>query len=402
MADVTEIRNSLDTASLTRYLTNLPLDTTFGSTKPQFQPPLTVSQFRYGQLNPTYLVVDNSGAHYVLRRKPSANSKLALKTAHAIEREFYILLGIAKSNQRTETPVPVPEVYLLCEDESVVGAVFYVMEYIEGRLIKRPDLAGIPESEHGKYWRAIMETISSIHSVNSDELVSQLPAQHFPQFQPEDKRVKSQKVKKPLYFQRQIKTLTAVTHSQAKTVDPIPHWDELAKWTLAHAPKDPDLLTLVHGDCKIDNFLFHPTEPKVIAVLDWELCTFGHPMFDLANFLQPYVFPREFNEFVFKPEPVTIGKEDPESPAKVRLYLYLYQKMLGHQWRDNDPRNNPIDLWVVGSVFGLLRLCVISQGIAMRLAKGTASSGSAAVVAGLYFPLSEIAMEMIDPGTTKL
>lgn len=396
MLDVTEIRNALDIPRLEAYLTHLPEDTIKGTSIPKFKAPFKISQFRYGQSNPTYLIVDDNGANYVLRRKPSANSKLALKTAHAIEREFYILLGIAKSNEKApqNKKVAVPEVYLLCEDESVVGAVFYVMEFIEGRLIKRPDLAGIPESEHKAYWKAIMGTISAIHSVNSAELVAHLPQRHFPQFQP-DKLERN--AGGPSYFQRQIKALTAVAQSQAKTVEPIPHWDEMAKWTLSHAPKDPDALTLVHGDCKIDNFLFHPTEPKVIAVLDWELCTFGHPMFDLANFLQPYVFPREFNEFLYKPEPVTIGKEDPESPKRVKEYLYLYQKTLGHQWRENDPKNNPIDLWVVGSVFGLLRLCVISQGVAMRQAKGTASSGSAAIVGGLYFPLSELAIEMTEP-----
>lgn len=396
MPDTTEIRNPLNIPSLEKYLTNLPENTIRGTSVPQFQAPFQVSQFRFGQSNPTYLIVDKTGANYVLRKKPSANAKLALKTAHAIEREFYVLLGVAASNKKAPKgkTVPVPEVHLLCEDESVVGAVFYVMEYVDGRLIRRPDLPGVPEKDHSQYWKAIMNTISAIHSVDSEELVKNLPAAHFPQFQPE-KLAKNKNG--PSYFQRQIKTLTAVANSQAKTVDAIPHFQEMATWTLKHAPKDPSKLTLIHGDCKIDNFLFHPTEPRVIAVLDWELCTFGHPMFDLANFLQPFIFPVKFNQIMFKPEPITIGKEDPESPKRVKEYLSLYQTCLHHQWRDNDPKNNPIDLWTLGSVFGLLRICVISQGVAMRVAKGTASSGAAATVAGLYFPVSDLAMEIISP-----
>lgn len=395
MPDVNKIRNPLDIANLEKYLTNIPDDTIKGTSVPKFKAPFNFSQFQYGQSNPTYLIEDADGGQYVLRRKPSANAKLALKTAHAIEREFYILLGIAKSNEKAEEDkvVPVPQVHLLCEDESVVGAVFYIMEYVDGRPIKRPDLEGVPKKDHEAHWKDVTRTISAIHSVDTSELVKHLPAKHFPHFQPE----KLDKIKSgPSYFQRQIKTLTAVASSQAKTVDPKPNFQQMADWTLAHAPKDPDALTLVHGDCKIDNFLFHPTEPKVIAVLDWELCTFGHPMFDLANFFQPYIFPRQLNELMFKPEPVTIGKEDPESSKKVNDLLYLYQKTLGHQWKQNDPKNNPIDLWVMGSVFGLLRLCVISQGVAMRVAKGTASSGSAAAIAGLYIPLSEIAVGMIS------
>lgn len=397
MADVTEIRNNLDIASLESYLSSIPDDIIRGVSIPKFQAPFQVTQFRFGQSNPTYLIVDASGAHFVLRRKPSANAKLALKTAHAIEREFYILLGIAKSNEKNDVSkaVPVPEVHLLCEDESVIGAVFYVMEFIDGRLIKRPDLYGVPEYQHKAHWKDVMRTISAIHSVDTDELVKQLPAKHFPQFQP-DRLAKSKNG--PSYFQRQIKTLSAVAASQAKTVDPIPEFSNISNWTLQHAPKDPDARTLVHGDCKIDNFLFHPTEPRVIAVLDWELCTFGHPMFDLANFFQPYILPRQLNELLYEPEPVTIGKEDPGLEKQVKDLLNSYQKALGHPWSTAYPKNNPVDLWFLGSVFGLLRLCVISQGVAMRMAKGTASSGSAAVIAGLYFKLSKLAVEIISTG----
>lgn len=395
MLDVTDIRNPLDTKAIEQYLTNLPSSATRGSEVPEFKAPFTIKQFRFGQSNPTYLIIDAANKHYVLRRKPSANSKLVSRSAHAIEREFLILDGIYKCNKSVpaERAVPVPKVYVLCEDESVTEAVFYVMEYIEGRPIKRPDLPGVPESEKAKYWDAIMTTISSIHSLDGNELVKYLPAKHFPQFQPE-KLAKSKGG--PSYFQRQIKTLSGVAQLQSKTVNPIPNFEALIRYTAEHAPKDPSKLTLIHGDCKIDNFLFHPTEPKIIAVLDWELCTFGHPLFDLANFLQPFEMPNELNNAFFRPDKVNMGREIPGSRDAVYEKLRLYQKKLGYPWNDDIPSNNPVDLWTLGVIFGILRLCVISQGVAMRVAKGTASSANAAGFSSLYILLSDLAMEIIE------
>lgn len=396
MPDVTEIRSPLDVEKLTEFLTNIPTSVTTGTPIPSLTAPFNVKQFSFGQSNPTYLVRDASGTNLVLRRKPTANAKLVSKSAHAIEREFFVLEGISKCNSKVEPSrrVPVPDVYLLCEDESVLGAVFYVMEFVDGRPITRPEF--IPQENEREYWEAILTTIAAIHSVNCDELVKQLPAKHFPQFQP-DKLAKSKGG--PTYFQRQIKTLTAVAGLQAKTVDPIPDFNKISGWTLSQAPKDPDSLTLVHGDCKIDNFMFHPTEPRVIAVLDWELCTFGHPLFDLANFLQPYILPQQLNRFLLQPTKTDLGIEDPKSAEKVNEVLTLYQDRLGHPWQKDDLSNNPIHLWRLGAVFGLLRLCVISQGVAMRVANKTASSAKAAAIAGLYKPLSELAVDLIDRKT---
>lgn len=390
MPDVTPIRNPLSVEALSQFMANVPPSAHRGEPLPSVELPLSVSQFRFGQLNPTYHVVDARGQQYVLRRKPEANARLVSKLAHAIEREFFILHGVLKT-ARPGREVPVPKVYVLCEDESVLGQVFYLMEYVEGRLIKNPDLHEVPEAERPAYWKAIMFTVSAIHSVDCEALVQYLPKRHFPQFQPEV-LAKS----KALYFERQMKTLTAVEARQAETVDPIPHFDQLKAWMLAKAPKDPAKLTLIHGDCKIDNVLFHPTEPRIIAVLDWELCTFGHPLFDLANLLQPFVLPQALNKRLFHPDETDMGREKEGTQQEVERLLYLYQKCLGHPWSDN-PRNNPVDLWGVGVVFGLLRLCVISQGVAMRVAKGVASSGKAAGYASLYKFLAELAMETVDP-----
>ncbi|KAM9935323.1 hypothetical protein OXX80_005103 [Metschnikowia pulcherrima] len=394
--EFSDIRNPLDEQKLADYLDKM--SSSLGSSNsqlPRFCKPYEIKQFTFGQSNPTYLVTDSLGAKYVLRRKPMPNSKLVSKSAHAIEREFFMLKGIAECNKSVEKSrrVPVPEVFFLCEDESVLGVVFYMMEYVEGRSIKQPDMREISKSQHMEYWESIMRSIAAIHSVDCSKLIKFLPAKHFPQFQPE--RLENRQ-NSPSYFERQIKTLAAVQASQAKTVDEIPGFGQLIKWVSEHSPKDPDRLTLVHGDCKIDNFLFHKEKPEVIAVLDWELCTMGHPIFDLANFLQPYMFPKSLNRAISPG--ATIGIENPASASHVEQVLQLYESILGHKWRVGDATNNPRDLWKLGSVFGLLRLCVISQGVAMRVKKGSASSASATAIAGLYKNLSPLALDLIKKG----
>lgn len=401
MVQVTEIRNPLDVESVNKFLADVPSNVTRGHSLPSFTGRFNVKQFLYGQSNPTYLLEIADGRRLVLRRKPSSNAKLVLKSAHAIEREFYILNAIAKCNASSSDArkVPVPEVYLLCEDESVLGCVFYVMEYVDGRAIKNPAMGGAPPHVRAQLWDSIMTTISAIHSLDSWLLIEHLPAQHFPQFQ---KGVLESQKNLLTYFQRQIKTLSRVAELQTNTVDAIPNFQTLSQWTLDHAPADPDKLTLIHGDCKIDNFIFHPTEPRVIAVLDWELCTFGHPLFDLANFLQPYALPNEMNLKLWHPEVSEIGRDNPDSINERRELLNLYEMKLGYPWKKGDVKNNAIDTWKTGVVFGLLRLCVISQGVAMRVSKGVASSAAASLYSQIYKPLSAVAMREIAETREKL
>lgn len=401
--DVTEIRSALDVERLGKYLSSLSRNsnkTTFGeTTAPTFSLPLTVKQFTFGQSNPTYLVTDSRGSNVVLRRKPSPNSKLVSKSAHAIEREFHMLNAIKNCNNHQENAVkrvPIPDVYFLCEDEAVVDCVFYVMEYIDGRCIKNPGMPTIDVSERDAYWKSILETVAAIHSLDANLLVSKLPATHFPQFQPG-------RLKKggPSYFERQVKTLGAVSKGQAKVVDPIPNFEAICQWLLEKAPADPIKSTLVHGDFKIDNVLFHQTEPRIIAVLDWELCTFGHPLFDLANILLPFQLPQEFNKHAYPKEEINLGKEVPGSVELIHQKLDLYNQILDHKWDPNDATNNAADNWTVGYVFGLTRLLVISQGVAMRNAKGVASSSSAAMVGKIYPILAFLASEAIEEEQTN-
>lgn len=401
MPDVSEVRSPIDVAKLEQFLGSVAErdQVTLGINVPKFPGPFKIQQFRFGQSNPTYFLTDATGRHFVLRRKPSPNAKLVLKLAHAVEREFFLLraINILNHEQPVEAKkVPVPAVWVLCEDELIIGYVFYVMEYVEGQLIRSPAMPEIESADdRAAYWDLIMTTAAAIHMLDGEKLISHLPAKNFPQFQDVEK------LKKSLYFARQIRTLTGVSGGQSKVVDPIPNFDNICLWLALRAPKDPAKLTLTHGDFKIDNVLFNPKTKKIVAVLDWELCTIGHPQFDLANFLQPYVLPNQLVNLLYKPYKTDMGRENPESQAQVIKVLKLYMSKYEGLWDPADPKNNPLDLRVVGDVFGLLRLCVISQGIAMRVKKGVASLANASGFALLYPYLSQLAMESIegDKGT---
>lgn len=392
---VSDIRGQFNTDGLIKFLSNkIENDAvTLGINTPQWQLPITIKQFTFGQSNPTYLIIDGNNKLSVLRRKPSPNNKLVSKSAHAIEREFFILNGINKLNQTTDRKVPIPDTYLLCEDESIIGYVFYVMEFIEGKAIKNPEMVGIPSDQQEELWSSIMDTLTSIHSLDSAKLIELLPEKHFPQFKkPSDLPLS--------YFERQTKTLSNVSNMQTKLVEAIPHFNDISNYILKSAPKDPVKQTLIHGDFKIDNLIFDKNSNRVMAVLDWELCTFGHPLFDLANLLQPFQLPKQLNTMFFSSLEITIGRENPKSLALIEDQLKLYHQKLGWKWNDDDSSNNALDKWTVGFVFGLFRLCVISQGIAMRISKGTASSANAAGAAKLYPLLSRISMDNIN--TSKL
>lgn len=389
--ELTDIRAPINLDNLGKYLANVSSSSpqthigTVAEIPRQFT---TVKQFTFGQSNPTYYLEDSKGRKFVLRRKPSPNAKLISKLAHAVEREFFILNGVNTLNQDLDLKVPVPRVHLLCEDESVIGYVFYIMDYVNGIQIKNPEIPGASPSERDQYWKSIITTIAAIHSLNCEKLISLLPPQHFPQFQ------NVAKLKLSSYFQRQIKTLTGIHNLQSKHVDPIPGFDKITSWILKHAPKDPAKLTLIHGDLKIDNLLFNPETRTVCGVLDWELCTIGHPLFDLSNFLQPFELPNAMNNMMLRPQKTEMGRENKESQEFLYKQLANYSKFV--IWDPNDSSNDPTKLWILGHVFGLLRLSVIAQGIAMRVKMGNASSANASAFANMYPVLSGMAVEYID------
>lgn len=385
--ELTEIRSPLDQEKFKKFL-----ETVSPSSKIHIghnacipQNFKQIQQFTFGQSNPTYLITDTNGKRFVLRRKPSPNSKLISKLAHAVEREFFILNAINILNSGSEHIVPVPKVHVLCEDESAIGYVFYIMDYVNGIQIKNPSMPEIPAEDQKYYWDSIIKTIAAIHLLDAEKLISLLPPLHFPQFQD------VAKLKTTSYFARQVKTLNNIHKLQSQHVPPIPNFDTITSWLLKNAPQDPDKLTLIHGDLKIDNILFDPATKTVCGVLDWELTTIGNPLFDLANFLQAFEFPNKLNLMLYYPQKTQMGRENEGSVKFLHEKLQQYQTLV--TWSKKNPRNNPTDLWEIGHTFGLIRLCVISQGIAMRVKQGNSSNASSAKgYAAMYPYLSELAM----------
>ena len=215
--------------------------------------PIQVKQFKFGQSNPTYFLTDSKGIKYVMRKKPPG--KLLSQTAHAIEREYRIIKAVGE-----HTDVPVPKVYCLCTDEAVLGTPFYVMQFIQGRIfadIRMSDTMG--DEERRQCWQSAITTLAKLHRVDPIKAGLSDYGSH------ED------------FYHRQIRSLGRVSQAQAivsadgQSVGQIPGIDWLLKWYDQKVPTGE--LCIVHGDYKIDNLIFHPTEPRLIGVLDWELST---------------------------------------------------------------------------------------------------------------------------------
>ena len=231
---------------------------------PGFTGPLSVEKFPGGQSNPTFKL-SAGGEQYVLRRKPPGE---LLKSAHAVDREFRVISALR------DTDVPVPRTYALCEDESVIGSMFYVMEYMEGRILWDPMLPEAADNaERSAVYDAMNQTMAALHNVDID-------AVGLTDFgRPGN------------YFERQLGRWTK--QYRASETQHIPAMEKLMTWLVANMPEDDGKVSLVHGDYRLDNMMFHPTEPRVIALLDWELSTLGHPLADLANQCMAWMLPRD-------------------------------------------------------------------------------------------------------------
>ena len=216
-----------------------------------FAGPLEVAQFKGGQSNPTYLI-RAGGKSYVMRRKPPGE---LLPSAHAVDREYRVITALAA------TDVPVPKTYALCTDESVIGTMFFIMDYVEGRIFGDPALPGMTPAERAAIFDETNRVISALHRVDYAT-------------------IGLEDYGKPgSYFARQISRWTK--QYRASETETIRAMDNLIDWLPQHIPAD-DETRIVHGDFRIDNVIFHPREPRALAVLDWELSTLGHPMSDFA------------------------------------------------------------------------------------------------------------------------
>ena len=217
-----------------------------------FRGPLEVQQFKGGQSNPTFRLVAGDAKTYVMRRKPPGK---LLPSAHAVDREYRVITALAK------TGFPVARTYALCTDESVIGAMFYVMDCVEGRVLWDPQLPGMAPAERGAIFDAMNQVIARLHAVDYAAIGL------------------ADYGKPGNYFQRQIDRWTK--QYRASETEKIDAMDRLIEWLPANVPAG-EATSIVHGDFRIDNVIFHPTEPRVLAVLDWELSTLGHPLADFS------------------------------------------------------------------------------------------------------------------------
>jgi len=364
-----DVRARIDNDKLNAYLAN---------NVPALTVPVTIKQFKFGQSNPTYFLTDARGARFVLRKKPAG--KLVSQTAHQVEREYTVLAAIHKYNTRPTTPpesrVPVPQVFVLCEDRDVIGTPFYIMEFIEGRIFTDMSMPGVPPEVRSECWLSAVRALGALSSLDPKDLGLENFGSHKP------------------YFPRQIKALSKVTFAQAavkdidtgKPVGEIPGWYELIAWYERNLPDERKTggVRIVHGDYKLDNLIFHPTENRVIGILDWELSTLGSPLVDLGNLTQPWVIdPNDFSGSMvgFKnspsTEPISLAELEREYCRATRQPYPITQMTFAHSWM-------------------LLRLAVIAQGIAARHAQRQASSEQAHLYAAVFPLMGKLARRVLE------
>jgi len=244
----TAASHALDTAALERWLqVHLP----------GFEGPLSIEKFPGGQSNPTYRLI-TPACSYVMRSKPGPAAQL-LPSAHAIEREFRVMQALAG------TEVPVARMHVLCEDESVIGRAFYIMEYVSGRVLWDQSLPGMTPAQRRAHYLEMNRVLAALHRVD----VQAVGLADFG--------------RPGNYFERQIARWSK--QYRASITDPIPEMDALMEWLPTHLPdmaRDERLVSIVHGDYRLDNLMFHADEPRIMAVLDWELSTLGHPLADFS------------------------------------------------------------------------------------------------------------------------
>ena len=326
-------KHAFDVAALSTYL---------DQHLPGFKGPLTIEMFKGGQSNPTYKLLTPSTS-YVMRAKPGPVAKL-LPSAHAVEREFAVMSGLAG------TDVPVPKMYCLCEDEAVIGRAFYVMECMNGRVLWDQSLPSMTNAQRGEIYAEMNRVIAALHKVNVE------------------KQGLSGYGKPGNYFERQIGRWTR--QYNASVTVPIEEMDKLMAWLPSNIPAsalDASKVSIVHGDFRLDNLMFHATEPRVIAVLDWELSTLGHPLADFSYHCMSWHIPPGSFRGIGGLDLTALGI--PSEDEYIRRYC------------DSTKACTPAELkvdWNFYMAYNLFRLAAILQGIAKRVEAGTASSAQAA------------------------
>jgi aminoglycoside phosphotransferase (APT) family kinase protein len=311
--------------------------------------PLIVEQFKGGQSNPTYRL-RTAGRDYVLRRKPPG---ALLKGAHAVERESRVMSALALAD------FPVPTVYANCEDSSVIGSGFFVMEMIEGRVFWEPGFVSVPVDDRAEYMNVMNETLAKLHTVD----YAAIGLADFG--------------KPGRYVARQVERWSA-QYLADEAAGRNQYMDALVRWLPEHLPPR-DETALIHGDFRADNLIFHPTEAKVLAVLDWELSTLGDPVADFAYHAMMYRLPPDILGGIF-------GVSHEGLPSEVD-YISAYCNRVGRHTMPD------FDYYVV---FNMFRFAAILHGIRARVARGTAASDDARATGDRFARVAQLAWEQAE------
>jgi aminoglycoside phosphotransferase (APT) family kinase protein len=319
-----------------------------------FHGPISAHKFANGQSNPTFKLQADSGT-YVLRRQPPGK---ILKSAHAVDREYRVLRALR------DTKVPVPDAIHLCEKPDVIGTMFYLMGFCEGRVYFPAHLPEIgSNAERAAMYDALNEVLVAIHTLDLDACGL------------------ADYGKSGAFFERQLGRWTK--QYRDAELHAIVAMDALIEWLQANQPQDDGRTALVHGDYRIDNVIFHPQRPEIIAVLDWELSTIGHPIADLAYQCMQWRLPNELGHHQGLGGIDRAGLGIPTEREYVQRYCE----------RSGDAR---IDHWTFLLALSFFRLGAIIQGVAKRAVQGNASSKQAAMVGQLVGPLAGIALATIE------
>jgi aminoglycoside phosphotransferase (APT) family kinase protein len=320
-----------------------------------FTAPLAVGQVRGGMSNPTFILTDGAGQRYVLRKKPPGT---LLPSAHAVDREFRVISAL------WQTDVPVARPHLLCQDSSVIGTDFYIMDFVEGRVFRRLELPEMTPAQRHAIYATMVDVLAALHQVDF-RAVGLTDFGRIGGYMPRQVRRWSQQ------------------YAASKT-DDIPAMEKLMAWLPEHLPEDTET-TITHGDFRLENMIFHPTEPRVLAVVDWELSTLGSPLSDLAYNCLPYYVPDDRRGDITTLDYASYGIL---SEAK---YVARYCAKTGR---------GAIPDWKFYIVFSLFRLAAIVQGVYKRGLDGNASSPEAITRGAQCRQLADAAWALVERGLT--
>jgi aminoglycoside phosphotransferase (APT) family kinase protein len=339
-----EERHRFDVSSLAHYL---------AQQIPELRGPLAVEQFKGGQSNPTYKVSDAAGRRFVLRRKPPGK---LLPSAHAVDREFRVIHALYP------TGFPVAKPHVLCEDALVIGTPFYVMDFVAGRVLWDQSLPGMTKTERAAIWDELNRVIAQLHTIDY-------------------RAVGLEEFGKPgNYIERQISRWTK--QYQASETERVEAMDNLIAWLPKNIPPSAST-TVVHGDYRLDNAIFHPTEPRILAVLDWELSTLGDPLADFAYHCMSWHIPPGQFRGIAGLDLKALG-----IPSEAE-YVARYCERTGQ--KRIDPSH-----WDFYLAYNLFRIAAILQGILKRVVDGTAASAHARDAGSRAKAMAELGWQQVE------